>query len=72
MSRIISPGNLYSKISEFLFLFNHMHEFLHFYLFISGVYTQSLAFGMKVEARLLSIYFQQPREVFHANDEEIR
>jgi len=27
---------------------------------------------MKVEARLLSIYFQQPREVFHANDEEIR
>jgi hypothetical protein len=49
-----------------------MHEFLHFYLFISGVYTQSLAFGMKVEARLLSIYFQQPREVFHANDEEIR
>jgi hypothetical protein len=34
MSRIISPGNLYSKISEFLFLFNHMYEFLHFYLFI--------------------------------------
>jgi uncharacterized membrane protein len=34
MSRIISPENLYSKISEFLFLFNHMHEFLHFYLFI--------------------------------------
>jgi len=35
MSRIISSGNLYSKISEFLFfLFNHMHEFFHFYLFI--------------------------------------
>jgi len=34
MSRIILPGNLYSKIFEFLFLFNHMHEFLHFYLFI--------------------------------------
>jgi hypothetical protein len=34
MSRIISPRNLYSKISEFLFLFNHMHEFLPFYLFI--------------------------------------
>jgi hypothetical protein len=34
VSRIISPGNLYSKISEFLFLFNHMHEFLPFYLFI--------------------------------------
>jgi hypothetical protein len=34
MSRIISPGNLYSKFFEFLFLFNHMHEFLHFYLFI--------------------------------------
>jgi len=34
MSRIISLGNLYSKISEFLFLFNHMDEFLHFYLFI--------------------------------------
>jgi hypothetical protein len=31
MSRIISPGNLYSNISEFLFLFNHMHEFLHFF-----------------------------------------
>jgi hypothetical protein len=30
MSRIISPRNLYLKISEFLFLFNHMHEFLHF------------------------------------------
>jgi hypothetical protein len=41
MSRIISPINLYSKISEFLFLFNHMHEFLPFYLFIylfPGVY----------------------------------
>jgi hypothetical protein len=40
MSQIISPGNLYSKIFEFLFLFNHMHEFLHFYLFIifPGVY----------------------------------
>jgi hypothetical protein len=34
MSRIISPGNLYLKISEFLFLFNYMHEFLPFYLFI--------------------------------------
>ena len=34
MSRIISPGNLYSKFFEFIFLFNHMHEFLHFYLFI--------------------------------------
>ena len=34
MSRIISPGNLYSKIYEFLFLFNHMHDFLPFYLFI--------------------------------------
>jgi hypothetical protein len=34
MSRIISPRNLYSKISEFLFLFIHMHEFLPFYLFI--------------------------------------
>jgi len=34
MSLIILLGNLYSKISEFLFLFNHMDEFLHFYLFI--------------------------------------
>jgi len=34
MSRIISLENLYSNISEFLFLFNHMHEFFHFYLFI--------------------------------------
>jgi len=33
MFQTISPGNLYSKISEFLFLFNHMHEFLHFYFF---------------------------------------
>jgi len=40
MSQIISPRNLYSKISEFLFLFNHIHEFLQFYLFIfTGVYT---------------------------------
>jgi hypothetical protein len=39
MSQIISPENLFYKISEFLFLFNHMHEFLHFYLFIfPGVY----------------------------------
>jgi hypothetical protein len=49
MSRIISPGNLYSKISEFLFLFNHMHEFLHFYFFFlfflyffPGVYSWCL------------------------------
>jgi len=44
MSRIISPENLYSKIFEFLFLFNHMHEFLHFYLFIIflGVYRVRL------------------------------
>jgi len=35
MFQTIFPGNLNSKISEFLFLFNHMHEFLHFiYLFI--------------------------------------
>jgi hypothetical protein len=31
MSRIISPENLYSKISEFLFVFIHMQEFLHFF-----------------------------------------
>jgi len=45
ISRIISPGNLYSKISEFLFLYNHMHEFLHFYLFIifPGVYSFALS-----------------------------
>jgi hypothetical protein len=48
-----------------------MNFFSFIYLFIFGVYTQSLAFGMKVEAKLLSIYFQQPREVLHANDEEI-
>jgi hypothetical protein len=38
---------------------------------IEMVDSQSLAFGMKVEARMLSIYFQQSREVLHAYDEEI-
>jgi hypothetical protein len=43
MSRIISPENLYSRISKFLFLFNYIHEFLHFYLFFifPGVYRNS-------------------------------
>jgi len=51
MSRIISLENLYSKISEFLFLFNHMHEFLHFYLFIifPGVYTSCFVHGNMYE-----------------------
>ena len=40
MSRIISPGNLYSKISEFLFLFNHMHDFFTFiYLLLFPGFT---------------------------------
>jgi hypothetical protein len=41
ISQIISLGNLYSKISEFLFLFNHMHEFLHFYLLFFLGFTSS-------------------------------
>jgi len=53
MSRIISPENLYSKIYEFLFLFNHMHDFLPFYLFIylfifPGVYTSSASKIVKI------------------------
>ena len=36
MSRNISSRNLYPKISEFPFLFNHMLEFLHFYFSCSS------------------------------------
>ena len=31
MSQNISLENLYKKIYEFLFLFNLVHEFFHFY-----------------------------------------
>ena len=45
MSQIISHENLYPKISEFLFLFNPMHEFLHFYFPFSCLqFTQPLFF----------------------------
>jgi len=53
MSRIISPRNLYSKISEFLFLFNHMHEFLPFYLFIY------FSWGLQIGSPPSELYFSR-------------
>jgi hypothetical protein len=52
MFQTISPENLYSKISEFLFLFNHMHEFLHF--FFSPGFTITLLQTAKLRSRFWS------------------